>query len=500
MGMAASQVRFMQLTSRKNDIGRQLQSCSLQKMSLSRDMRRVSAEYQEALNSKVLKWSRNAGATYSDLSYDSLMRPGVQNNNIPYLLTDKDGKVVLDSKFLKYAEMLSPNGTPGGDWESNRTQILSQLTGIPAESIENYKSTNAAVESTANTVNNAQEKTDKLHSNCTKNVNSGDFIKTCFGSVQNLSSNASQTSSNVYNDYKDATLDPDVDWILGGTKSASQTILKQVLNQICNNAKNYLHDSDYEALLEAADATYAIYSNHLSTAETGDAKKNTEADLPVYRENVYYHIDIVDFIDCLMNQYEKAGASTHASSNCNTTLYETTDRSTQAYTDYKTSESELAGAKNNYKSAVDTNNIVFGATQEAQLAFYDQLFQAIVDKGWTCNSQVQDTDYLNQMLQNNQYFISTMSPTIDNEGKNIFEYEATPAASMDFIYPVNDTDLQNQALAEYEHEKSIINEKESRIDTRMQDLQTEQSAITEMLKGIESVRNDNIERTLSVMS
>ena len=57
MGMAASQVRLLQLTGRKNDIGRQLQHLSLEKTSLTRAMRNVTKDYQEALSSKILKWS-----------------------------------------------------------------------------------------------------------------------------------------------------------------------------------------------------------------------------------------------------------------------------------------------------------------------------------------------------------------------------------------------------------------------------------------------------------
>ena len=41
MGMSASQVRFLSLQSRKNDVGRQLMSLSNRKMSLSRDMNKV---------------------------------------------------------------------------------------------------------------------------------------------------------------------------------------------------------------------------------------------------------------------------------------------------------------------------------------------------------------------------------------------------------------------------------------------------------------------------
>ena len=55
MGMAASQVRLLQLTTRKNDIGWQLENLSMQKTSLSRDMQRVTKNYQNALSNKKLK-------------------------------------------------------------------------------------------------------------------------------------------------------------------------------------------------------------------------------------------------------------------------------------------------------------------------------------------------------------------------------------------------------------------------------------------------------------
>ena len=51
-----------------------------------------------------------------------------------------------------------------------------------------------------------------------------------------------------------------------------------------------------------------------------------------------------------------------------------------------------------------------------------------------------------------------------------------------------------------EKEKEYDGQKETRIDTRMQDLETEQAAINEMIKGIETVRDDNSERTFSIFS
>ena len=128
MGLAASQGRFLGLTARKNAIGFDLMKLSNQKMALTRDMQAVTKQYQESLNSKVLKWSNNSGVTYQDLSYSTLMHPSELNKAGNYMITDKKGRIVLDKAYKKYAEMISPDGSPNGDWESNRTQILSELT------------------------------------------------------------------------------------------------------------------------------------------------------------------------------------------------------------------------------------------------------------------------------------------------------------------------------------------------------------------------------------
>ena len=57
MGLSASATRLLQYTNRKHDITNTLMHCSNQKSILARDMQRVSRNYQNALNSKIYKWS-----------------------------------------------------------------------------------------------------------------------------------------------------------------------------------------------------------------------------------------------------------------------------------------------------------------------------------------------------------------------------------------------------------------------------------------------------------
>ena len=183
MGMAASQVRLLQLTARKNSIGWQLENLSMQKMALSRDMQKVTLNYQNALSSKTLKWSNNSGATYVDLSYANLMRPGSANQNKPYLITNSAGKVVIDNQYKKYAEMISPDGAAGGDYESNRTAILESLTGISADKIENGVNTSNTATAAEEKINTLQEEADILESKCTEKVYYDDFFKNCLGNI-----------------------------------------------------------------------------------------------------------------------------------------------------------------------------------------------------------------------------------------------------------------------------------------------------------------------------
>ena len=68
------------------------------------------------------------------------------------------------------------------------------------------------------------------------------------------------------------------------------------------------------------------------------------------------------------------------------------------------------------------------------------------------------------------------------------------------IFAVNTEAIRQEALTDYEYEKSLISAKEKRIDEKMQNLQTEQDAIIKMIEGIKQVENDNIERTMNLFT
>ena len=89
MGMAASQARLLTITARKSDCEFQSMSLSHQKIALSRDMERISTEYQNSLNNTKLIYDYYGnGKSEMDLTYGLLMTPSVYNDYYPKLVTD----------------------------------------------------------------------------------------------------------------------------------------------------------------------------------------------------------------------------------------------------------------------------------------------------------------------------------------------------------------------------------------------------------------------------
>lgn len=506
MGMAASQVRLLQLTSRKNTIGRELESLSLQKNSLSRDMRRVSQNYQDALSSKTLKFTTNSGVSTIDLSYANMMRPSAMNQNNPYLLTNSRGQVLVDSNYLEYAEMISPDGAPNGDYKSNRSEILSELTGIPAEKIEKSEATKAAKKASGEKIKALQKEVHELKEDCTKKFSQKDIL-TCMDSIYGFCYDKygdKSVGNNPYYDYYEYN-NPSVPngsgaYRIGSTPEEAKQGLKELTNQLANNLQNDLFDNDFEKFKQACTSVCNIWNSFIDNAETDSFYKGVQVSKESNIQN-NYAINLKQFVEDLLSEYRNAGGTNQQSTHdSNTFTYEGTNKDSEEYKAYAAKKAELDAAIEEDAKIVDEDNQSLTAAEESQINFYDQLFTAIAERGWAGDSQLEDNDYLNQMLQNNMYYITTMNAKTDDDGKEYYEYDESIASNLDYIVSVNDTDAINEAQVQYEYEKSIINEKETRIDTRMQNLETEQSAISQMIQGIEKVENDNIERHLNIFS
>ena len=485
MGMSASQVRLLQLTSRKNDIGRELSTLSNQKMSLTRDMQKVSKEYNSALNSKVLKWSNNGGVNYIDLSYDNLMRPGVMNQNKAYLLTDNNGKIVLDSAYKKYAEIISPDGSSCNNWTGQtRLDILSKISGVSIDKISNYE-------------------------NCQQNVWDAKETLDAIGNPPVNTAEKNTTVENLLKQLGDSTLGATFDnhknWAEAYRSHNNGTItvngeseFKTIMTNLGNELGKYLPDSNEKGSLikQACDSVY--------DAENRWFNSNSDIDsfLITKKDGNKLTFNVAALIDQVLGAYTSIGGK-HGDNTI--TWVEPGSK----YNEYLNKKQEYDNKKNaateQYNAACLARGQALTSEEEKLIKFYDSLFSAIAEKGWTYNESVKDTEYLNQMLQNNSYTLTTLNreEEVDDETGDYFysnNYFTDIATNMNNIFTVNDSQVRSDALVEYEHKKSIISAKESRIDLRMQDLQTEQSAVSQMIQSIEKQMNDNIERTMNIFS
>ena len=478
MGLASSTARIFFFINRNNDIGRELSILSNQKMSLTRDMQHVAREYNNALTQKVYKWSNNGGVDYVDLSYNGLTKPSSSNKNKPYLITDSSERIVIDENFRKYAEMLSPDGAPA-QWDGDkRIEILSSITGLSKDKISNYDTYNS-------NVLKAQKEILDLGA---APKNPAEKLSTYEEFIGKLGSNSFGGEFENCKDWSGA--------YRGGTiKVNDANGLKNIIDGIKNGLKGYFSDEDAAIFTKACD-DYKNYS-----VEASFKGEDTNSPLVKYEDNKYY-VNAKMLVDNIFETYFAAGGSKKDDK------IAWVDKSGGAYNEWINTKNEYdtnyKNAQDNYNNAMSAKNALFTAEEEAMLVFYDEMFSAIAEKGWVYNNQVNDEDYLNQVLQNNLYTITTVtrSSSTDENGDTKYSnsYNTTIASNVENIVKVSDNEIREKALSEYEYKKSIITAKENKLDLKMQDLETEQSSIKVMIESIEKQAQDNTENTMKTFA
>lgn len=498
MGISSHQVRLLQLTDRKHTIGLELTRLANDKVDLTRDMNKATKEYQDALSSKVLKWSSNSGISYVDLSYKNLMQPSQMNGNTAYLLTDSSDKVVVDTNYKKYAEMISAKGSAGGNWEDNRTKILSQLIGVPESSI-------TGEEAYAGAVATAKDELDRVIANepskesFLKKTDLCCLLEKKVGS--NLGTGNAKFEKNTKN-WADAyqhgkTIDLGSKDVYKTLESIGSTLANKLAEVFVTESTNF--DPKESPIYDAIENIIALQEPVISEEKESSI---------LSKDGKNYKLNVQSFIDGIMTHLSSFINCESTNGNYNIEYYDTTSNNYKQYLKNKETwinEKQIAEA--NYNNALDASNSLLTADQERQIRFYDDLFSTIADKGWTYNESVNDEDYLNQLLQNGMYTITTVDRNMVEDETTITEdyywentYNTDIATNYTNIFAVNDSDARLDAQVEYEKTKAIINTKETQIDTRMQNLKTEQEAINTMIQSIQSMLDENVEDKFGIFA
>ena len=197
-----------------------------------------------------------------------------------------------------------------------------------------------------------------------------------------------------------------------------------------------------------------------------------------------------------------------------------------------------------FQEALANKNSILNADEETSLEFYENILRAICEKGWSENNRVNDAEYLDNMLQNNTYMMTTQTfkeglieyqdfqdagyiaasknkitagtdatdlikakrEEIDKMYANgdytpdTYSYTTRIASDFSQLFNVTDTDLQAEAEAEYTYQRNIIKQKEARLDVQLEKIKTEQSAISQMMQSIKQQMSSNIERSMTIFS
>ncbi len=119
--------------------------------------------------------------------------------------------------------------------------------------------------------------------------------------------------------------------------------------------------------------------------------------------------------------------------------------------------------------------------------FYDALFNRICANGWTENDNIENAEYMQELLKSGSVYISSM----DNDGN----YYQSSYSTDSYIAEVADTDGVAQAEAKYNAAKAKIENKENTIDMKMKNLDTEISSLTTEYDTMKNVISKSIEKS-----
>lgn len=122
-----------------------------------------------------------------------------------------------------------------------------------------------------------------------------------------------------------------------------------------------------------------------------------------------------------------------------------------------------------------------------QATFYDALFNQICSNGWTENNNIDDNEYLQEMLQSGMLYISKMK----DDG---YYYQANYATDS-YIKEISDDTAIAQAEAKYTTEKAKLNAKEETLDLKMKNLDTEISSLSTEYDTVKNTISKNIEKS-----
>ena len=529
MGLAAQQGRLLSITGRKSDCELKTIRLTQQKLSLSRDMDRVSDEYTESMSMTKLMYDYYGNDAQSlQLSYGVLMQPTTLNDYTPITVTDRSGSVVLNEGLAAAAQAagIPENGcTPSEELRNqfltamyNAGQIqspsaLQELQGYDYDPTLGLGKTNflTPLPQVITQDVDLQGLIDSL--------NNTPYTKMWGAQIQDMDTsvdkNPSQSKQGHF--YVDGTQNDSAEItladLLGSTQysfdmaGSGQGVDKgsRDLNSMLTGVINWIANSFAQVLdLEDAASENALQKaaqQLVNTLTIPDNGGSTFSGSSVYYEpSPNANTSSRTYSDCVGIRHYINGSDNGVGFNLNNlaTSYLTLFARALGNTDYDTDKGAIANQKlvtkdPNYKYTVYQGMTDPTANPPSPTSmYYDTLFNQLCTNGWTANIRIDDPKYLQDMLQSGLMFINKQN----DQGLYAQENYSTDC----YIKEVADEDAIAQAEQRYNAQKAAIDVKEQGIDIKMKNLDTEIQSLTTEYDTVKSTIDKNIERSFKYVT
>ncbi len=555
MGLAASQARFLAITSRKMNCEFQSMQIAQDKLSVTRDLQSAATKYQNSMNATKLVWDTDMDEVY-DLSYDIMMTPSALNDYNPYLITDSQGKIVLtDSMFnaALAAGIIDEQGDPTGNKDyaftkEGRDLFLDalvangQLAATTADSVKSQDYTKSGI---------GGEILDKTIADAL----------TTTGFINELSSKYEEDDPSGQNKYKEGDLKYSVADAFGIDLSAADAD-NQLDSKFCYTTSPETDpsasDTDFGKYVITNNGT-ALSREEIKNLSLGDLLSGKYCITIVGKDFADLKTDILIPLAGLLGYNQKAGVGINVDDESKSALSSAINFTNKHYIDDKatvnsgTVYNKISGSiskAHNYNGVIhsdagetisltnllktyltyfaiaidgalntefdvedktedctyvtDDLNYYFLTKPESSVTetdlltadFYNQLYNQICLCGATTDeikrNMVRDPEYLAQALKNGQLFISSL---------NTDGYFYQGAYTLNgYVAEVTDEEAIAQAEMEYEITKSKLNYKEETLDLKMKNIDTELSALTTEYDTVKNLISKNVEKVFTMFS
>lgn len=531
MGLAASQARFLAITSRKARCEFQSMAIAQDKLSVTRDLAKISQDYQNALNQTSLAWDFDgSGENLFDLTYGLLMTPTALNNFNPCLITDRVNRVVLNGPMAKAAEAICPGGQPGERSQQGYLNFLfylqqygiitlSEKNALNGVANTNYDpkagygaepmNKNGAI---ANNIYGLAHKVEEFLENqvgyTTKKEYDGDIFNLL--KSENLKvfvDGAERTSGVTFSDI----LTKDVSIVLMGLDGEHEPDSSAFnFNLLAGNSYGvndvyYAIVDAFESILntdgltgvrleEVSEFITSTYNNGPANAYQYVAGSKTSQNTVVNEllNLAGEHNDMVFFKNKGDNYNSGIALNLSNMLGVYLTMFETklNGYGNGYWAGSTMSSSSLVTDDQNYAFVMNDENAIDNVTL-LKSDFYMQIYNNICINGWTQNPDVDsDPEYLEQMLKNGNYFITSLN----HDG---YFYQSR-YNELESILEVKDTDAITQAEAEYTSQKAKLTYKEEQLDLDMKNLDAEISALTTEYDTVKNLISKNVEKVFQM--